>query len=137
MKQKHKQMINTNLTKRDMDVMNILWDSDEPKTAALIVKAKPELTMNTVQAVLRKLLKNNLIEVADIVYSGTVLTRSYKSMVTQEEFLLFKMTSEYQSLSKKVSKVSILSALLDTEEDPAQVKQDIEQIEELISKYNK
>ena len=93
--------------------------------------------MNTVQAVLRKLLKNNLIEVADIVYSGTVLTRSYKSMVTQEEFLLFKMTSEYQSLSKKVSKVSILSALLDTEEDPAQVKQDIEQIEELISKYNK
>ena len=137
MKQKHKQMININLTKRDMDVMNILWDSDEPKTAALFVKAKPELTMNTVQAVLRKLLKNNLIEVADIVYSGTVLTRSYKSMVTQEEFLLFKMTSEYQSLSKKVSKVSILSALLDTEEDPAQVKQDIEQIEELISKYNK
>ncbi len=136
MKQKHKQMININLTKRDMDVMNILWDSDEPKTA-LIVKAKPELTMNTVQAVLRKLLKNNLIEVADIVYSGTVLTRSYKSMVTQEEFLLFKMTSEYQSLSKKVSKVSILSALLDTEEDPEQVKQDIEQIEELISKYNK
>jgi len=47
------------------------------------------------------------------------------------------MTSEYQSLSKKVSKVSILSAILDTEEDPAQVKQDIEQIEELISKYNK
>ncbi len=70
MKQKHKQMININLTKRDMDVMNILWDSDEPKTAALIVKAKPELTMNTVQAVLRKLLKNNLIEVADIFYNG-------------------------------------------------------------------
>lgn len=137
MKQKRKQIININLTKRDMDVMNILWDSEEPKTAALIVKAKPELTMNTVQAVLRKLLKNNLIEVADIVYSGTVLTRSYKSMVTQEEFLLFKMTSEYQSLNKKVSKVSILSALLDTEEDPEKIKEDIKQIEELISNYNK
>ncbi len=137
MKQKRKQIMNINLTKRDMDVMNILWDSEEPKTAALIVKANPELTMNTVQAVLRKLLKNNLIEVADIVYSGTVLTRSYKSMVTQEEFLLFKMTSEYQSLSKKVSKVSILSALLDTEEDPVQIKQDIEEIEELIKNYGK
>lgn len=77
-----------NLTRRDMDVLNILWESDEPKTATMISKAGDGLTMNTTQAVLRKLLKNNLIEIADIVYSGTVLTRSYKSIICQEEFLL-------------------------------------------------
>jgi len=134
---KRKQIINTNLTKRDLDVMNILWDSDAPKTAALIVKSKPELTMNTVQAVLRKLLKNNLIEVAEIVYSGTVLTRSYSPLVSQEDFLLHKMTSEYQSLSKKISKVSILSALLDTEEDSDRIKEDISELKELLSDYSK
>ena len=75
-----------NLTKRDMDVLNILWESDEPKTATMISKSGDGLTMNTTQAVLRKLLKNNLIEIADIVYSGTVLTRSYKSVICQEEF---------------------------------------------------
>lgn len=134
---KHKQAININLTKRDLDVMNILWDSDTPKTAALIVKAKPELTMNTVQAVLRKLLKSKLIEVAEIVYSGTVLTRSYSPIVSQEDFLVHKMTSEYKSLSKKISKVSILSALLETEEDPEKVDRDIAELQNLLDDYNK
>ncbi len=134
---KNKQTINTNLTKRDLDVMNILWDSDSPKTAALIVKTKPELTMNTVQAVLRKLLKNNLIKVADIVYSGTVLTRSYSPLVSQEDFLIHKMTSEYQSLSNKISKVSILAALLDTEKDADKIKEDIAQLSELLKTYAK
>ena len=44
-----------NLTKRDMDVLNILWESDEPKTATMISKSGDGLTMNTTQAVLRKL----------------------------------------------------------------------------------
>lgn len=134
---KSKQTINTNLTKRDLDVMNILWDSDAPKTAALIVKAKPELTMNTVQAVLRKLLKNNLIEVAEIVYSGTVLTRSYSPLISQEDFLIHKMTSEYKSLSNKISKVSILSALLDIEEDNEKLREDIRLLRELLDEYEK
>ena len=134
---KQKPPINISLTKRDLDVLNILWESDETKTAAQIVKAGPELTMNTVQAVLRKLLKNKLVEIAEIVYSGTVLTRSYKPIISQEDFLLHKMTSEYQSLRKKISKVSILSALLDTEEDTARIDQDLSDIEELVHNYKK
>jgi len=134
---KQKPPINISLTKRDLDVLNILWESDDPKTAAQIVKAGPELTMNTVQAVLRKLLKNKLVEIAEIVYSGTVLTRSYKPIISQEDFLLHKMTSEYQSLRKKISKVSILSALLDTEEDTAIIDQDLSDIEELVHNYKK
>ena len=134
---KQKPPINISLTKRDLDVLNILWESDDPKTAAQIVKAGPEITMNTVQAVLRKLLKNKLVEIAEIVYSGTVLTRSYKPIISQEDFLLHKMTSEYQSLRKKISKVSILSALLDTEEDTARIDQDLSDIEELVHNYKK
>ena len=134
---KQKPPINISLTKRDLDVLNILWESDDPKTAAQIVKAGPELSMNTVQAVLRKLLKNKLVEIAEIVYSGTVLTRSYKPIISQEDFLLHKMTSEYQSLRKKISKVSILSALLDTEEDTARIDQDLSDIEELVHNYKK
>lgn len=134
---KKQDSISTNLTKRDLDVMNVLWNSDEPKTAAMVVKARPDLTMNTVQAVLRKLLNNSLIEVADIVYSGTVLSRCYKPAISQSDFTLCKMTSEYQSLKQKLSKVSILAALLDTEDDPETVKQDIAQIREFLDNYKK
>ena len=126
-----------NLTKRDMDVLNILWESDEPKTATMISKSGDGLTMNTTQAVLRKLLKNNLIEIADIVYSGTVLTRSYKSVICQEEFLLQKLVHHYKSMSKKVSKAAILAILLDSEEDPERLDKDLKEIKEFIKNYRK
>ena len=132
---KSQKQFNTNLTKRDLDVMHVLWDSEEPKPAAMIVKARPDLTMNTVQAVLRKLLNNNFIEVADIVYSGTVLSRSYRDAISQTEYTLQKMTCEYQSLKNKPSKASILKALLDAENDKEIVKQDIEEIRKFLEDY--
>lgn len=73
------------LTKRQEDVMNILWDAKEPIIASEIVKTGTDLNINTVQAVLRSLIKKNYIEVAEIVYSGTVLTRSYRAIVKREE----------------------------------------------------
>lgn len=73
------------LTKRQEDVMNILWDAKEPIIASEIVKTGTDLNINTVQAALRSLIKKNYIEVAEIVYSGTVLARSYRAIVKREE----------------------------------------------------
>lgn len=73
------------LTKRQEDVMNILWDAKEPIIASEIVKTGTDLNINTVQAALRSLIKKNYIEVAEIAYSGTVLTRSYRAIVKREE----------------------------------------------------
>ena len=72
------------LTSREVDIMNILWTSGKPLIASEIADCRPDLTINTVQAVLRKLLKYQLVEVADIVYSGTVLSRSYRPTITSE-----------------------------------------------------
>ena len=44
------QKIPDNLTRRDMDIMNILWQSEEPMTASQIAGVNPDLTINTVQA---------------------------------------------------------------------------------------
>ena len=73
------------LTKRQEDIMNILWDAKEPMIASEIVKTGIDLNINTVQAALRSLIKKNYIEVTEIVYSGTVLTRSYRAVVKREE----------------------------------------------------
>jgi len=45
------------ITEREIDVLNILWESDEPMMATDIVAQKKGLTQSTVTAVLRKLLK--------------------------------------------------------------------------------
>lgn len=96
-------------TKKQLEVMKILWNSEEPMIASDIVQQNPELNINTVQACLRSLLKNNSIKVADIVYSGTVLTRSYTPTITNEEYL----GKFYKDIVKNRS--SMLVSLIDTE----------------------
>ena len=66
------------LTNREYDVLKIIYDSEKPLIASEVTTKMEGLTINTVQAVLKKLLRTEIIEVAEIVYSGTVLSRSYK-----------------------------------------------------------
>ena len=75
-----------NLTGRERDILSILWNAEKSLIASEVVTYRDDLTINTVQAVLKKLLKRNLIEVDQIVYSGTVLSRSYKPTLTEAEF---------------------------------------------------
>lgn len=127
--------LSAKLTNRDLDVLDVLWDSEKPMTASEIVAANPTLKKNTVQPTLRKLLKNELIQVADIVYSGTVLSRSYIPSMSRKEFSLYRLSSEYRQLEKDVSKASFFSFLLKTEEDPDRFQEDLRQLEELVESY--
>ena len=74
------------LSRRELDVMNVLWAEGKPLIASEIPERRPELSINTVHAVLKKLLKRGFIEVAQIVQSGTVLSRSYTPTITSEEY---------------------------------------------------
>ena len=65
--------------------MSILWRIEKPLTASSIAEAGG-VSINTVQAALRNLVKKKYIEVAQIVYSGTVLSRSYQAIVSAEEY---------------------------------------------------
>ena len=125
------------LTSREVDIMNILWASEKPLVASEIADSRLDLTVNTVQAVLRKLLKYQLIEVADIVYSGTVLSRSYRPTITSEEFALHEVTSDYLAFQKTLSKPLLVSALLDTEKDPVKTRETIDELQKMLDEYKK
>ncbi len=89
-----------NLTGRERDILSILWSADKGLIASEVVKYRDDLTINTVQAVLKKLLRRNLIEVDQIVYSGTVLSRSYKPTLTEAEFQTQMIESNIIGLKK-------------------------------------
>ncbi|MGB8454483.1 MAG: BlaI/MecI/CopY family transcriptional regulator [Anaerocolumna sp.] len=74
------------ISEREKDVMSVLWHSGEALTASAIAEKGNGLSINTVQAAMRTLLKKEYIAVADIVYSGTVLTRSYKPIISAEQY---------------------------------------------------
>ena len=65
-----------NLSAKETDVMSVLWRENKDLTASQIAQAG-ELKLNTVKVALLSLLKKGYVKVADIVYSRTVLSRSY------------------------------------------------------------
>ena len=124
-------------TARDLDILNVLWDSPEPMIASEIVRAVPGLTINTVQVVLRKLLKNEAIQVAKIVYSGTVLCRSYQPTMSRDDFMTALFTDEIAETNANLSKTSLVAALFKKENDPEKAKKEIEELEKMLEEFKK
>lgn len=131
------QTIPDNLTRRDMDILKILWKSEEPLTASQIAGLDQSLTINTVQAVIRKLLKEKLIKIDNIVYSGTVLCRSYCASMSENDFALSQFNCEYQKMQGRISKSTLISALLGSETNPDVIKNDIDELQAMLDEYKK
>ena len=109
-----------NLSQKQLDVMKILWDAGTTLVASDI---------NTVQASLRVLLKENLVEIADIVYSGTVLSRSYRPLISRDVYF----NAEYKNIIGNSSTSAMIATFIEQEEDISE----LERIEELIRKRMK
>ena len=75
------------LTKKERTIMDILWNANSALSASEIKDTSPDLNINTVQQVLRNLLKCKFIEVDDIVFNKKSLTRTYKPLVSQAQYI--------------------------------------------------
>uniref|UniRef100_UPI0040570B92 MarR family transcriptional regulator n=1 Tax=Acetatifactor sp. TaxID=1872090 RepID=UPI0040570B92 len=125
------------LNPRELDVLNILWRSEEPMMATDIVNAKLGLTQSTVTAVLRKLLKDELVEVAGVTHSGRVLSRTYRPTDASRDVILQNFTEHYNSFSDVISESSICAAILTTDKAPDRAKAEIKKLKSLLSDYEK
>lgn len=100
------------LTNKQLEVMEVLWDADEPLKASDIVDRNKNININTAQAALKTLLKYNYVRVADIVYSGTVLCRCFAPAIDEREYLSSVLSSKPRGLS-------VISALISENADEA------------------
>lgn len=116
------------LSKREKEIMDILWNASEPLTASEIIAQNSALKVPTVQAVLKKLLNERLVEVADVVYSGNVLSRRYRPLISADEYA----PVEYERLAKSLSVTQLFSALLGSTKPSLE---EIAEIEKILSDY--
>jgi predicted transcriptional regulator len=123
-----------NITGREMDVLEALWSSEKPLVASDIPKMKPSLSISSVQLALRNLVKKKLVEVADIVYSGTVLSRSYRPLVSKKGLISRQVIDQLKSLDKTITTTNIVATLLQHEKNEKEV---IEELEELLKERKK
>lgn len=74
------------LTKKEAEIMNIIWNSENPISSSDILESHPHLNRNTVLVVLKKLLSNDFLEVQTTEIKGKVLTRYYAPKISKYEY---------------------------------------------------
>jgi len=120
---------------RELEILNILWNSDEALTSSDIVEAGNRLSQSTVQAVLRKLLKDGLVLVDGVTHSGNVLSRTYKPAESSREIITNQFVNNYSDIQNIVSKQSIFAAMLNMEKDSSKRKSEIKNLKEMLEKF--
>lgn len=70
------------------------------------------------------MLKNNYIKVADIIYHGTVLTRTYEPVLTHEDYILSQLNDTSLTAS------GLAAALVKQEKN----SENLEELEQIIKK---
>ena len=118
------------ITPKERDILEVLWDTNTPLLASDIPKINPSLSISTVQLALRNLLSKNIIEVANIVYSGTVLSRSYQPLISREDFFI----NSFKNLDKTITTQNIVATLLKHEKNEANT---IKELEKLLTERKK
>ena len=99
------------MNQRELDVLNILWKSDEPMMATDIVNIGEELTQSTVTAVLRKLLNEELVEVVGITHSGRVLSRTYRPTEKAKQCIMEHFIEQYNMFRDIVKPEELYAAI--------------------------
>jgi predicted transcriptional regulator len=122
------------VTKREMDILKILWNSEKPLTASEIARSdNRDISISTSQTGLRSLVKKGLVGVDGIVYSGTVLTRSYKALQTYDQYEVSKLVTSYQNIrDKEISAFSFVSALVESEKSREDAIRELDRLERFL-----
>ena len=97
---------------RELEVLNILYGKDEEMTSMDIVEARKGLSQSTVQAVLRKMNKEGLVEVVGVTHSNNVLSRTYRPTELSKKLVIEQYVKLYGEISNIASKDEIINALI-------------------------
>ena len=126
-------MLNT----RELDILNILWNSGVPMTSSDIVNAGRGLSQSTVQAVLRKLLNANLVKVSGITHSGNVLSSQYEPEASSKNIILHQFLEDYRNFSNIISKEELLTSIVKLSEDSEKRKNEIKELKKVLANLEK
>lgn len=125
------------LNPRELDVLNILWKSEDAMTSTDIVNEMRGLTQSTVIAVLRKLLKEGLVEVDGVTHSGKVLSRTYRPTAASRNIIMDNFAADYANFKDVIAQSDICAAILHVDEQPDKLKAEIKKLKGVISDYEK
>ena len=125
------------LTPKGLEILYVLWEAGVSLTASEITERSASLNKNTVNVLLRKLLKEEYIAVDTIVYSGTVLARKYKPLLSHDDYLQQTLTEDVRKTGTQLKGEQLVRALLDQKETKEEKLAEIETLMQLLETLRK
>ena len=123
------------LNERELDVLNILWKSEEPMLSTDIVNGKKDLTQSTVTAILKRLLRNELVEVVGVAHSGRVLGRLYRPTEKSREVLLADFLEQYNRFNGVICEAEICAGILLGIENEGKIREEYGKLLDEVADY--
>jgi len=80
-------------------------------------------------------MKLKLVEVADITLEGNVFSRRFKPTAAAPDIIQKMFIDDYIHFSKLVSGQTLISAMMQADNDPDKAMQEIDELEKLLSEY--
>lgn len=118
------------LTKSELEIMELLWQEEEPLTSAQIIEMSVDRTWKKsyVHLLINSLLDKGMIEVVGFIKTTKNYARTFKAKVSKEEYSVGRYTSMQSFKQSDIPKM--VSALIKKTEDPSLILQ----LEEMIEK---
>ena len=123
--------------RRELEILNILYSSDQALTSAQIVRAGDGLTQSTVQAVIRKLMADDMIEEKGVTYSGNVLSRTFGVTERSREVLNQHFINYFRTYKSIIGLRALIEGILEMEEDETEKGEYIKILEELLDELKR
>lgn len=127
--------LNKYLNAKEYDIFSTILHSEEPLNVSQIIELHPNMTANIVQPSIRKLIKLKLVEVADITIDGNIFSRRFKPTASSSDMIQKMFVDDYIHFSRLVSSQSLVSAMVQADNNPEQAMQDIREMEKLLQEY--
>lgn len=99
------------MSKRELEVLNIMFATDEALTVTGIVMCLRGLTQSTVTAVIRNLLREGLVEVTGTIYSGKVLSRTYRPTHAAKDAVMQYFAAQYDLIRSVVTLEELMESI--------------------------
>lgn len=126
-------MSKINLTEREYEIMEILWQSKKPMLASDIMEAAENTSGNSVHKILNKLMEKGLVKVAGNVKVVKSQSRLYAPAVSAVEYIAIQSGEIFKSTTKKFDLKNFLLCL--TKKNKSRNDEIINEIKSFIEEY--
>ena len=120
------------LTRRELDIMRILWESDVSMKASEIAQASGGGSIDSVQPIIKSLIKKGMVEVDEVVYSRNVLARKFKAAVNADSIEMGIIKNVLGNLVSKNITASYLVAAFLPEDNDDKTLAELDELEKMI-----